>query len=44
MTRGGATAALNSFAMSRRAAWLSLRRWIKTSRTKPFWSTARQSQ
>jgi hypothetical protein len=26
------------------SARVSLRRWIKTSRTKPFWSTARQSQ
>src|SRR5580692_735753 len=36
MTRGGVTADFRSFLMSRCAARLSLRRWTKTSRTKPI--------
>ncbi|MBP2435008.1 hypothetical protein M2209_008961 [Bradyrhizobium elkanii] len=37
ITRGGVPADFKSFFMSRWAARESLRRWIKTSRTKPFW-------
>jgi hypothetical protein len=44
ITRGGMPADFKSFFMNRCAVRESLRRWIKTSRTKPFWSTARQSQ
>ncbi|MGY4280987.1 hypothetical protein ACVWXO_000207 [Bradyrhizobium sp. LM2.7] len=44
MTRGGVLPNFKGFLTSRRAARESLRRWIKTSRTRPFWSTARQSQ
>ena len=44
MTRGGVTADFKSFLMSCCAARLSLRRWTKTSRTKPFRSAARHSQ
>ncbi len=36
ITRGGMKADFNSFFMSRCAARVSLRRWIKTSSTKPF--------
>ncbi|MHC2519492.1 hypothetical protein ACVMHW_005374 [Bradyrhizobium diazoefficiens] len=41
--RRGVPADFKSFFLSRCAARESLPRWIKTSRTKPFWSTARQS-
>ena len=44
ITRGGVTADFKNFLMNCCAARLSLRRWTKTSRTKPFRSTARHSQ
>lgn len=43
MTRGGVLPNFKGFLRSRRVARESLRRWIKTSITRPFWSTARQS-
>ncbi len=44
ITRGGVMADFRSFLRSRCAARVSLRRWTRTSRTKPFWSTARHGQ
>src|SRR6516165_1885235 len=44
MTRGGRICFFSSLRSSRLAACLSRRRWTKTSRTTPVWSTARHIQ
>src|SRR5438270_8569516 len=43
-TRGARPCFLRSLRNRRLAAFLSRRLWTRTSRTKPSWSTARQSQ
>src|ERR1700722_2513446 len=43
-TLGARPCFLRSLRNSRLAAYLSRRLWTRTSRTKPSWSTARQSQ
>src|ERR1700751_5015702 len=43
-TRGAPPCFLRSLRNRRLAAFLSRRLWTRTSRTKPSWSTARQSQ
>src|SRR5215813_15516419 len=44
MTRGGRICFFSSLRNNRLAACLSLRRWTRTSRTIPVWSTARHNQ